>query len=43
MEHVASEDPDAKDRLMRCLDGFMDRDREMFDLPPLSEKCSDSS
>ena len=36
MEHVTQTDPDLKDRLMKGLDGFLerDRDRELFDLPP---------
>ena len=38
MEHVTQTDPDRKARLMKGLDGFLerDRDRELFDLPPLS-------
>ena len=36
MEHVTQADLDRKDRLMKGLDGFLerDRDRELFDLPP---------
>ena len=36
MEHVTQTDPDLKTRLMKGLDGFLerDRDRELFDLPP---------
>lgn len=36
MEHAAERDPEARDRLLRKLDGFLarDRDRELFDLPP---------
>ena len=36
IEHVASEDPDAQERLMHGLDRFLerDRDRELFDLAP---------
>ena len=36
MEHVTQTDPDLKARLMKGLDGFLerDRDRELFDLPP---------
>ena len=36
MEHVTQTDPDLKDRLMKGLDGFLerDRDRELFDLSP---------
>ena len=36
MEHVTKTDPDRKVRLMKELDGFLerDRDRELFDLAP---------
>ena len=36
MEHVIPTDPDLKARLIKGLDGFLerDRDRELFDLPP---------
>ena len=36
MEHVTQTDPDRKARLMKGLDGFLerDRDRELFDLDP---------
>ena len=36
MEHVTQTDPDLKARLMKGLDGFLerDRDRELFDLAP---------
>ena len=36
MEYVTQTDPDRKARLMKGLDGFLerDRDRELFDLPP---------
>ena len=36
MEHVTKTDPDRKARLMKELDGFLerDRDRELFDLLP---------
>ena len=36
MEHVTQTDPDRKARLMKGLDGFLerDRDRELFGLPP---------
>ena len=36
MEHVTQTDPDRKARLMKELDGFLerDRDRELFDLAP---------
>ena len=39
MEHVTQTDPDRKDRLMKGLDGFLerDRDRELFDLDPNKE------
>ena len=35
MEHVTQTDPDLKARLMKGLDGFLerDRDRELFNLP----------
>ena len=37
MEHTTVNDEAAKDRLMKGLDSFLerDRDRELFDLPPL--------
>ena len=36
LEHVTKDDPERKARLMKELDGFLerDRDRELFDLPP---------
>ncbi len=36
MEHVTQTDPDLKARLMKGIDGFLerDRDRELFDLSP---------
>ena len=36
LEHVTQNDPERKARLMKELDGFLerDRDRELFDLPP---------
>ena len=36
MEHVTGDDPDKRDRLMKGLDEFLerDRDRELFDLAP---------
>ena len=36
MEHVTQADPERKARLMKGLDGFLerDRDRELFALPP---------
>ena len=35
MEHITANDEAAKDRLMKGLDGFLDRDRDraLFDLP----------
>ena len=35
LEHVTGDDPEKRDRLMKGLDGFLerDRDRELFDLP----------
>ena len=40
LEHVTSDDPGKRDRLMKGLDGFLerDRDRELFDLAPNKEK-----
>ena len=39
LEHVTGSDPDKRDRLMKGLDVFLerDRDRELFDLPPNKE------
>ena len=39
MEHVTGDDPDKRDRLMKGLDVFLERerDRELFDLPPHKE------
>ena len=36
LEHVTGDDPDKRDRLMKGLDVFLerDRDRELFDLAP---------
>ena len=34
MEYITTNDEAAKDRLMQGLDGFLDRDRALFDLPP---------
>ena len=36
MEHITANDPAAKDRLVKGLDGFLERDRNraLFDLPP---------
>ena len=37
MEHITANDEAAKDRLMKGLDGFLERDRDqkLFDLPPI--------
>ena len=37
MEHITANDEAAKDRLMKGLDGFLERDpdRKLFDLPPI--------
>ena len=37
MEHITANDEAAKDRLMKGLDSFLerDRDRKLFDLPPI--------
>ena len=40
MEHITSNDEAAKDRLMKGLDGFLDRDRALFDLPPRPQKAA---
>ena len=39
LEHVTGDDPDKRDRLMKGLDVFLERerDRELFDLPPNKE------
>ena len=39
LEHVTGDDPDKRDRLIKGLDVFLerDRDRELFDLPPNKE------
>ena len=39
MEHITANDPAAKDRLMKGLDGFLERDldRKLFDLAPLPQ------
>ena len=41
IDHVTQTDPESKDRLMKGLDGFLerDRDRELFDLPPNKENA----
>ena len=38
LEHVTQDDPERKARLLKELDGFLerDRDRELFALPPRS-------
>ena len=45
MEHITTNDEAAKDRLMKGLDGFLerDRDRALFDLDPKPETASDGS
>ena len=42
MEHVTQTDPESKDRLMKGLDGFLerDRDRELFGLQPHAQPSS---
>ena len=39
VEHVTQDDPERKARLMKELDGFLERDRDrgLFDLPPPKE------
>ena len=39
LEHVTGDDPDKRDRLMKGLDGFLerDRDRQLFGLAPNKE------
>ena len=41
LEHVTQDDPERKARLMKELDGFLerDRDRELFDLAPLPQSA----
>ena len=34
MELITANDEAAKDSLMKGLDGFLERDRDLFDLPP---------
>ena len=34
MEHITTNDEAAKDRLMKGLDSFLERDRKLFDFPP---------
>ena len=40
MEHITANDEAAKDRLMKGLDSFLERARELFDQPPISETDS---
>ena len=44
LEHVTGDDPGKRDRLMKGLDGFLERarDRELFDLPPNKENEKDT-
>ena len=44
MEHITANDEAAKDRLMKGLDGFLerDRDRSLFDLPPRLDRKHDA-
>ena len=44
LEHVTQNDPERKARLMKGLDGFLerDRDRELFDLPSKVQPTGDS-
>ena len=44
LEHVTQDDPERKARLMKELDGFLerDRDRELFDLPSKAHPTGDS-
>ena len=42
MEHITANDEAAKDRLMKGLDSFLDRDRALFDLPLLPTAAADS-
>ena len=44
MEHITANDEAAKDRLMKGLDSFLDRDRDraLFDLPLLPTAAADS-
>ena len=39
LKHVTQDDPERKARLMKELDGFLERDRDrgLFDLPPNKE------
>ena len=40
MEHITANDEAAKDRLIRGLDSFLERnrDRDLFDLPPIEKQ-----
>ena len=42
MEHITTDDEAAKDRLMKGLDCFLERDRDriLFDLPPRPPKAA---
>ena len=37
LEHLTGNDPDKRDRLIKGLDVFLERDRELFELPPNKE------
>ena len=45
LEHVTQDDPERKARLMKELDGFLERDRDrgLFGLPPSSKEISDGN
>ena len=45
LEHVTQDDPERKARLMKELDGFLERDRDrgLFGLPPPSKEISDGN
>ena len=45
MEHITANDEAAKDRLMKGLDGFLerDRDRNIFNLPQKPPSTSEGS
>ena len=45
LEHVTQDDPERKARLMKELDGFLERDRDrgLFDLPPNKEISNGNS
>ena len=42
LEHVTGNDPDKRDRLIKGLDVFLERDRELFELAP-SKEISDGN